>query len=302
MAKKRNQKNKADTGNSNEVSEIKSKKKSENDFAALFPSVKKRYILLMLAICVVIYIPALTGDFFFDDEHFIVRNKYITDWKYLPDLLTGSVLESIGFKDNFYRPLSFVVYMAIYKITSIFHFEVNPATGLKTASGLLPFPYHLSSVIAHFLCGIMLFKIMMYICRSEIFSLLAALIFLCHPVETEAIAVACGLADPLSLFLLLLVVYYHIKLMETQSKFYIPLIFILAGLSFLAKERAGMAFLLVPIFDLAFIRKNEKLKDYISNKNRIFVWAGLLIMLLLYIQVRNMALNLIFIKLRMFIQ
>ncbi|MBP7654588.1 tetratricopeptide repeat protein, partial [Candidatus Dependentiae bacterium] len=235
--------------------------------------------VLFFIVALIIYYPALNGEFFFDDEHIILRNKYITDFKYLPDLFKNSVLASIGFNDNFYRPLSFVVYLCI---NQIFGFQPQPN----------PLYYHLVSIITHFLCSIVMFRIMINVKTGRLAALIGSMVFLVHPVQTEAIAVACGLADPLSLLFILCSLYYCIKYYESNKFRYLFLIIICSVLSILAKERGAMIFCLLPVFDIVFLKKQElKWKQYFLDKQRIQIWCCLFFFLIIYIILRVTALN-----------
>ncbi len=79
--------------------------------------------------------------------------------------------------------------------------------------------------------------------------------------------------------------------MLTQNKYFIIIIIILSVLAILSKERAGMVCCLIPIFDLAFIRKKENFKDFFSDKKRLYIWIGLSVLLIIYIILRMTILN-----------
>lgn len=232
------------------------------------------FIFVLVIVTLLVYSNAISGEFLFDDEHFIVRNPYIKDFKYLPDLFAGNVLSGIGFKDNFYRPLSFVAYLFVYKIF-----------------GLDPVYFHLISIIFHILCGIVLFNILQYITNDYYISLIGSAFFLLHPVQTESVSYVSGCAAPMSLLLLLLVLYANIKLYKTNNIIYIILIFVVTVLSILAKERAVMIFVVLPLFDITFLKKKIHFKKFVLDKKRLTVWSGLLVIVMIYVVLRLTILN-----------
>jgi tetratricopeptide (TPR) repeat protein len=151
------------------------------------------------------YSPVLKGPFLFDDEFFIEKNESVLEFKVKKIYATG-VTQGANVDGNFYRP------------NQQFTFAV-----LNKAAGLNPFVFHAFSILCHVLAAFILFLFFAELGFSRNGSFIGSLIFLLHPVQTEAVSYISGLADPLSAT------------------------FLLSGLLFLSKglkEKLGVKFML----------------------------------------------------------
>lgn len=119
-----------------------------------------------------LYAPALHGEFVVDDHRFIVRNGENLDlihepWKFFTRPETNA---EFGDSD-IYRPLrtlSFAIDRACF--------------------GLDPFGYHVHSVFLHGLVGILLFMLLRKTLRRDGPAWISSALFVCHPLATEAVA------------------------------------------------------------------------------------------------------------------
>jgi len=186
-----------------------------------------------------VYINSVLNPFIFDDLRLIVNNPFIKSFRFLKYYFTTNLLEGIGEKTLFYRPLQTLSYALIYKI-----FKLNP-------SG-----YHLLNIILHCACAILIFLLLKEIYGERI-SFLVSLLWGIHPVNSEAITYISGTADPLFLFFGLLGIYLYKKNFKILS-------FICFILSLLSKETSV---LILPLFFLYIYTtdnlKKEKIPDYI---------------------------------------
>lgn len=126
----------------------------------------------------------LLNGFAFDDDILIVTNPTIKD----PALFRANVFGSF-FKDTvnegalfYFRPLVLTTYFLTYQ-----------------AFGLTPFPYHLTNVLIHLLNG----WLALILCRQwfglrRLAALVASVVFLVHPIQTEAVAWISGRTDLLA--------------------------------------------------------------------------------------------------------
>src|SRR5689334_21259888 len=98
-------------------------------------------VLLLVALCFIVYANGLRGEFVWDDHLTVVRNPSIRSWANIPRAFTStlsSFLQTQGATgsgnpfDLYYRPLQTVIYILVYQ-----------------AGGLSPLPYHLANVILH---------------------------------------------------------------------------------------------------------------------------------------------------------
>ncbi|MCK5840452.1 MAG: tetratricopeptide repeat protein, partial [Bacteroidales bacterium] len=142
---------------------------------------------ILLAFALICYVNVIDGPMLFDDEHFIEKNLLIQSLDNIPDIYTTSVTEGAYIGSNFYRPNQQVVYAFLYHF-----FKLSPVA------------YHLISILLHLLNAFFVFLLLVRFSFSRNASFIAALLFLIHPVQVEAVSYISGLADPLGLFFLLL--------------------------------------------------------------------------------------------------
>lgn len=146
-----------------------------------------KYVTLLLVAVVVAYSGVFANHFLFDDEFLIQKNQVIRSVSTLPEIFTQSSTQGSGGHDDFYRPLQTVCYWIVYHI-----------------SGLSPAGFHTLNLILHFTAGIAVFYLGLSLGLAELWSFLAALLWLLHPVHTEAVTYMSATADPLyALFCLL---------------------------------------------------------------------------------------------------
>ncbi len=146
--------------------------------------------LLLLVVGLASYSNSVKNQFLYDDEHYIQRNPFVRDFTHLKEVFTSNVGAGVHRPDNFYRPLQILLY------TAIFHF-----------SGLHVEPYHVVNVIVHTVNAFLIFILLNSLFGMTQLSLITSVLFLAHPVHTEAVTYINGTADPLAaLFILLALV------------------------------------------------------------------------------------------------
>lgn len=205
-------------------------------------------VLFLAVLNAIVYYPSLSNGFVFDDHTQILNNPLITDFSYLPRILTTG----IGMVSNlhaapFYRPIHFSFYIVEYM-----------------AFGLDPFGWHVVNVIIHFLNSVMVLLTVSLILKNSVkqdgtgaalSSLAGAAVFSVHPAVSEAVAwVGC---IPELIFTLLSVSAFYLYARSKEAPFaasrtlLAALSVVLYFLSNFAKEPAIFlpAFLLV--YDLA---------------------------------------------------
>lgn len=158
--------------------------------------------LIFLVLSGVCYGLVINGPFLFDDEHFILKNRFIHSLNHIPDIYTTSVTEGAHIEGNFYRPNQQLVYAIIYNF-----FKSNSAV-----------PYHSVTILFHFVNSCLLFLLLIQLSFGRTASFIASLIFLIHPIQTEAVSYISGLADPMSLCFLLMGMTLFIKGMFSEKE------------------------------------------------------------------------------------
>ncbi len=149
-----------------------------------------------------IYFFNLHNGLFWDDEDWILNNATVhaLNWTNIKFWFTNNTLAGIGLKSNYYRPFLF------------FTFAIN-----YVLSGVKPFGYHLVNNLLHIANAILLFVVLKKLFKKESFAFLVALIFLIHPLQTEAITYIAGRGDILVTLFMLLGVWLFIKSLPAQA-------------------------------------------------------------------------------------
>jgi len=251
---------------------------AESDPAKRFPFVKHPIlpILLLVLVSALVYANSLQNGFVFDDIGTIVENKYITDFsKNLPSFFNSSYFK-IAHTEGSYRPVATFTYYLLY-----------------AAFSLNPFGYHLASLILHILNVILVYFLLNRLQPTRLTSLLAALMFACHPVISEAVNCISYNEDLLTAFFYLLALLCYIKATEQDKKpdkgYYIfSLVFFLAGL--LSKEMAITLPAMVVLYDAVFRETVDRQTFAKQIKNvveqRSFFYSGYIAVSLFYLSLR----------------
>lgn len=132
--------------------------------------------------CFLLYANALSGMFVWDDEVQILRNPVIRDFGNLGAAFTSPfwsfAISDSSLSTNYYRPIQTVAYMIAYSI-----------------GGLDPLVYHLISIAFHAGATIFVYLLGIEFSFSREKALLAASLFACHAVHTEAVSWIAGMPD-----------------------------------------------------------------------------------------------------------
>lgn len=198
-----------------------------------------------------VYLNTLFNGFVYDDAAQVLKNPWITDVKYIPEIFSSSAW---GFQgpttSNYYRPMMHVIYMVNYGLL-----------------GLTPWVFHLTNIIFHAGVSLMVFLITSRFFKeflpeaktySHAPSLIAAGLFAVHPVHTEAVAWIAGLPEVSFTFFYLSSFYLYVR-SGPDSKSGYPLSLVLFFLAVLCKETA----LTLPIILIAY--------DYVFREKRDFL-------------------------------
>lgn len=230
-------------------------------------------ILLFVIVGFVLYANTLQNQMFWDDDDGILKNQYIKNWRYFPKFFSENLIAGAGLLSNYWRPILLSVF------SSEWHLWQAWATG-----------YHFVNTSFHIADAILLSFILFYIFKNRWLAIFTALVFLVHPLQTEAVTCVSGLGDSLSVFFISLGILFYIKFRVSgktplKSGFYFlsPLMCILALMS---KETAIIMPALIFIVDFFFLSCNqeklsfkEKLKEIGKAIWPFFVLAGVYILL-----------------------
>src|SRR3990172_9279629 len=145
------------------------------------------FSIIILLISLSVYCNTLFNGFVMDDYPNVLRNKWIKDIKYIPEIFSSNFWELSGEKTSFYRPLVHIIYMINY----IFF-------------GLKPWSFHLVNILFHSGTSLLVFFITAQIFKGILLSqkgyllfppFISAIFFALHPIHTEAVAWVSGIMD-----------------------------------------------------------------------------------------------------------
>ena len=196
---------------------------------------KQRIIVLVFLLGIGLYANTFGNSFVWDDELLVIRNGYIKDWSHFPEIFKINLFHSISRKGNYYRPLQSLSLLFDYSLW-----------------GLRPFGYHLTNVLLHIANAVIIYFLIGMISRSRRISLLTALLFLVHPIHTQAVTYISGRADPLAAFFFLLAFYLYVKsvALNKLAPYLGSLLFFLLAL--LSKEAALIFPLTLLLYEFSF--------------------------------------------------
>ena len=168
--------------------------------------------------------------FIFDDLHTIPENQYIKDIKYVPLFFQGHYTSLPDIPQGMFRPF--------LMLTFVFNYYF---------SGLAPLGFHLVNILMHFLNAIMLYSLLKELSKKAPFGFLAliSLLFVTHPVNTEAVSYISCRSDLLVTLLITGALLLYIKRRYAFS-------LLLYVLALLTKESALVFVLLAETYDFLY--------------------------------------------------
>src|SRR3989338_5256998 len=138
-------------------------------------------IFLLVVLGFSSYTNTFQNEMFWDDDDGILKNQFVKDWQYFPKYFSENLIAGAGLESNYWRP-------ALLSVFSLeWHLWGNSAPG-----------YHFVNTSFHIADAILLFLILLYLFKSRPLALLTSLVFLVHPLQTEAVTYVSGLGDSLS--------------------------------------------------------------------------------------------------------
>ncbi len=208
--------------------------------------------LLIVVIGFMIYSNSFYGDFQFDDGVHIVKENNFNDLSIYSDFSTWTHVNN--------RPLAY------------FTLALN-----KSISGTDVLGYHVFNLVIHLISSLVIYFFVLLIVsqsvvqskilkgKERLFALFVALIFLCHPIQTQAVTYLIQRMTSLAALFYILSIFFYLKARLTQvnheSKFvfifFYFLMMVTAIASILSKQIAvtlPLAYLLVEFF---FVRNNK---------------------------------------------
>ena len=146
-------------------------------------------VWVTVAVCLVgwaAYWNTFSGDFVWDDASSVLLNEHIQDPSFLGQLFREDQHAFGRGQGNFYRPLVNVSFMADYAVAK--RPGADPAV----------FPFHVTNTLWHVAAALLLLGLLTAAGAPRFVRAAVPLIYVAHPLHTEAIAYISGRADPMS--------------------------------------------------------------------------------------------------------
>jgi tetratricopeptide (TPR) repeat protein len=222
---------------------------------------KKEHQILIFGLavsCLVLYFNSFWNAFAFDDFHTIVDNLYVKDLRYVPMFFKGYCASLPDITRGMFRPLLMLT------------FAMNYFFG-----GLSPIGFHIINTLIHFLNGVMLYVLLRTLRKDFAFGwvFLITLLFIFHPLNTEAVSYIACRSDLLVTFLLISAVITFLRKRLVFSVF-------LYALALLTKETALVYGFLIFACEFIFgIRSEEDAK---GRRSRYAFYAVVILLTAAY--------------------
>jgi hypothetical protein len=179
-------------------------------------------MLLISLACVATYYNTFPGEWVWDDVSSVLLHQHVRDTSKLFQLFREDQHAFGRGEGNFYRPLVSASFMIDYWLSSGPSLEeVETLKGPEVSTTI----FHLTNLLLH-LAAALLFALLLYRLSVPAFVCFAApLIFVVHPLHTEAVAYISGRADMMSGIGILAALYFSVRATQSSS----PLLSIIAG-------------------------------------------------------------------------
>ncbi|MFH1162283.1 MAG: tetratricopeptide repeat protein [Candidatus Jorgensenbacteria bacterium] len=227
---------------------------------------------------IAVYANTLNNKMFWDDNDVILNNAYVHNFE-IGKFFSGNMIEGAGFMSDYWRPVLLTVYSIEWKLWG------------ASAPG-----YHAVNFLVHFANAVLVFLLLSKLLARRAVPFFTALIFLIHPLQTEAVTYVTGLGDPLSLLFTLLGIAAYMRFRAKYQNRGAMLSYGVAALCFilalLSKERAVVFPALLVLLELwlRLVRPHvERFRDWC--KNAALALLPFVLIAALYLALRGTVLN-----------
>lgn len=164
----------------------------------------KLTVIILAGLCLVLYVNSFWNTFVFDDIHSILKNLYIKDLRYTPLLFKGDYTSVPDIPKGMLRPLLLLTFAFNYLF-----------------SGLNPLGFHIINTLLHFLNGVLFYSLLKTLKTNIAFGygLFFSLLFVSHPINSEAVTYISCRSDLLVTFFILSAFLLYVKRRFLRSIF-----------------------------------------------------------------------------------
>ncbi len=208
------------------------------------------FSLVLLAVTLFLFLPAMKGTFLWDDHYFISQNPMILGPHFMRNFLRTPFGGSPGLDEQslrlgqampFYRPLTSFSYWLDYHIW-----------------GLNPAGFHLVNILLHFFNGLLVLLIFNKLGIRPTLAFFGALLFSVFPIHFENVSWISGRPDLLSFFFAALSVYCFMQYRVHSRRIFLAASSLFYLFALLSKENA---IFLILLFFLYLYQTEKTFKD-----------------------------------------
>lgn len=203
-------------------------------------------------LALLVFLPAVTAGFVYDDTDLIVRNPFVHSWEYLPRAFSTHFWDTYLGRDAtglvYYRPLTTVSFIADW-----------------TISGGSAAYFHAVNVVAHAVAVWLFTRTAIRWLGDKRIAAVVGLVFALHPTRTENVIWVAGRTDVLmTLFLFATLELLHVAAQRERRRVWWVLGAVAAGTcSLLSKEPAVLLPLLIGVDALRQERRSPQRSFYL---------------------------------------
>ncbi len=209
-----------------------------------FSNFKNRELIFLLyfGLALLIYASSLNHGYFLDDVQQIVNNQIIHDLSNWYRNFSTSTMDQGGTGKSiggiYYKPIMMICYSVLWNLK-------NGGT----------FPFHLFQLLLHSIKAVLIFKLFYHLFPKDlkIYAILAGLIFLVHPINSEAVLFIADLQEPLYTFFGLFALLVFVDLQKNSSCFWVGLLLLC---SLLCKESGVLYAFMALVYCILFKRSH----------------------------------------------
>jgi tetratricopeptide (TPR) repeat protein len=232
---------------------------------------------VVFAVCCLIYLNSINNQFLMDDPKVIAQNQLIRDPTNIGTILFSDYLSSVpeDISGRLYRPIPMLSYAVNYWI-----------------GGLSVKGYHIVNILLHGVVALLVMWLCLILFGNLKISFFVALLFVAHPINTEAVVEIVNRADLLAagFFVLSLIYYIKCQRQSQRGKRYYLLALLFFFLALLSKENAVTLVGVIFLTDLVFHLKTRQgflfdIKQVLQD-NFFRRYLGFIIVLVGYLLIR----------------
>lgn len=239
---------------------------------------KLQMFLILLFFGLLVYSNAIFHPFVHDDVVFIEKNPTISSLNIKEIFFSPAPFGGKSdVANSYYRPLLDILYRIQYKIFS------------KD-----PYKYHLFNIFLHIVNAFLVFLVLRSLIDEKKYSLLGSLLFLIHPVQSEAVACVVGVSNLLYFFFCIFSFYMYLLAKKENSGSARAVCYLFSLIIFatalLAKEQSVVLPIIIVLYEFCDWVYGNKNKYYrVALGKTALKVSGFLLVLLGYFCLRRVA-------------